>query len=268
MLFRSLTFSGAALLWPVAAFLLAAALALIWGYRAAQGHPLRWILAGLKAAGIALLALCVLEPLWLGQRAKPGANLIALAADNSQGLRIRDRGEERTRGEKLIALLDPEKAGWQGTLATTFDVRRYTFDTRVQSVRDFSAMTFDGRATGLGAALRALGARFQGRPLAGVVLFTDGNATDLPGGALPDLTGLPPIYPVVIGSRESARDIAVQQVTVGQTSFEDAPVTVQADVSTAGYRGKEITARLTDRSGRVVEEQKATGRADGEALAR
>ena len=263
----SLTFSGAGLAWPVAAFVLVAGLALIWGYRSALGHPLRWLLAGLKAAGVTLLALCVLEPLWLGQRAKPGANLIAIAADNSQSLRVREPGEQRTRGERMLTLLDPQAAGWQGALAATFDVRRYAFDTRLQSVRDFSGLTFDGRATGLGSSLRALGARFQGRPLAGVLLFTDGNATDLPGGTPPDLTGLPPVYPVVVGSRNSAPDIAVQQVTVGQTSFEDAPVTVQADVATTGYRGRAIVARLTDRTGRVVEEQQGTGRADGDSLA-
>ncbi len=262
----SLTFSGAGLLWPVMAFIAVAAGALLWGYRSARGHPLRWPLAALKAAGVTLLALCVLEPLWLGQRAKPGANLIAVAADNSQGLRIRDTGEQRTRGEQLASLLDPQAAGWQGTLAGTFDVRRYTFDTRLQSVRDFSGLNFDGRATGLGSALRAIGARFQGRPLAGVLLFTDGNATDLPGGTPPDLAGLPPIYPVVIGGRTSAPDIAVQQVTVGQTSFEDAPVSVQADVATVGFRGRTVTARLTDRTGRVVEEQQATARGDNEPL--
>ncbi len=53
----SLTFSGAGLAWPVAAFVLVAGLALIWGYRSALGHPLRWLLAGLKAAGVTLLAL-------------------------------------------------------------------------------------------------------------------------------------------------------------------------------------------------------------------
>lgn len=181
----SLTFSGAGLLWPVIGFVAVAGAALFWGYRSARGHPLRWPLAALKAAGVTLLAVCVLEPLWLGQRAKPGANLIAVAVDNSQGLRIRDTGEQRTRGEQLVSLLDSQATGWQSTLAATFDVRRYTFDTRLQSVRDFSGLDFDGRATGLGSALRAIGARFQGRPLAGVLLFTDGNATDLPGECLP-----------------------------------------------------------------------------------
>ena len=34
--------------------------------------------------------------------------------------------------------------------------------------------------------------RFQGRPLAGVFLLTDGNATDIKN-SLPDLTGVPPV---------------------------------------------------------------------------
>ena len=55
--------------------------------------------------------------------------------------------------------------------------------------------------------LRTLTERYQGRPLAGVLLLTDGNATDLP--ALPDLQGLPPIYPVVIGNTDPIKDISL-----------------------------------------------------------
>src|SRR5439155_17304447 len=156
---------------------------------------------------------------------------------------------------------------WQSTLASTFDLRRYLFDTRLQATRDFSELKFDGRATAMASALRTLGDRFQGRPLAGILLLTDGNATDLPGGASPDLKGLPPVYPVVIGRRDAVQDIAVQQVSVSQTSFEDAPVTVQADVTTAGYQGRPVVARLVDRTGKMVQEQTANARADGEALA-
>lgn len=263
----SLTFSGWNWLWPVAAFALAAALVLAWGYRAAAGHPLRHWCLGLKAVGLTALALCLLEPLWLGQRARPGANLFAVLADNSQGLQIRDVGESRTRGDVLRALVDPQARAWPASLAATFDVRRYLFDTRLQATRDFSELRFDGRATALGAALGTIGERFRNRPLAGVLLLTDGNATDLPGGVLPDLAGLPPIYPVVIGGRQPVRDISVQQVTVGQTSFEDAPVTVQADVVSAGFRGRPLVTRLVDRSGRTVQEQTVEARGDGQTAA-
>lgn len=262
----SLTFTGTNWLWPVLGFGGVALLVLAWSYRAMAGQPMRWVCLALKTLGLTALALCLLEPLWLGQRARPGANLFAVLADNSQGLQIHDRNDSQSRGEALRKLVDAQLSPWQTSLAATFDVRRYLFDARLQPTKDFSELAFEGRSTALGSALRTLGERFRGRPLAGVLLLTDGNATDLPGGA-PDLTGLPPIYPVVIGRRDPVQDIAVQQVTVSQTSFEDAPVSLQADVTTAGYRGRPIVAKLVDRNGKTIQEQTADARADGEALA-
>lgn len=263
----SLTISGWNWLWPALIFFVVGLGLLAWSYRAAASPAVRWLCLGLKLAGLAALAACLVEPRWLGQRARPGANLFAVVADNSQGLQIRDPGDARTRGDALRDLVDPSGTGWQAALADTFDVRRYLFDTRLQATTDFHELAFDGRATSLGAGMRTLAERFQGRPLAGVLLFTDGNATDLPGGALPELRGLPPIYPVVIGRSEPVRDIAVQQVRVSQSAFEDAPVAVQADVTASGFRGQAIVARLVDRNGKVVQEQTADARGDGETMA-
>lgn len=268
MLLAALTFSGWQWLWPAVGFLAVAALVLAWGYRAAAGlGALRWVCLALKIAGLAALALCLLEPLWTTQRARPGANLFAVVADNSQGLQIKDRGETITRGETLRGLLDPQTGDWQATLAGTFDLRRYFFDTRLQATTDFHELAFDGRATALATTLKTLKERFQGRPLAGIILLTDGNATDLRGGALPDMTGMPPVYPVVIGRREPARDLAVQQVNVSQTAFEDAPVSIQAEVMAAGFRGETVVARLTDRAGKTVQEQTLEARKDSDTLA-
>jgi uncharacterized membrane protein len=263
----SLTFSSWNWLWPVVAFGALAVLVLFWSYRASAGQPLRWVCLALKALGIGALALCLLEPLWLGQRARPGANLFAVLADNSQGLQIHDRGEASSRGDAVRKLVDSQVSPWQSSLASTFDVRRYLFDTRLQATKDFAELTFDGRSTALAASLRTLSERFQGRPLAGVLLLTDGNATDLANGATPDLRGLPPIYPVVIGKRDAVHDIAVQQVAVSQSSFEDAPVSLQTDVVTAGYRGRPIVTRVVDRTGKTVQEQTADARGDGESVA-
>ncbi|MGH7943702.1 MAG: glutamine amidotransferase [Opitutaceae bacterium] len=263
----SLTFSGWNWLWPVLVFGAVAVIVLVWTYRASAGQPLRRVCLGLKTLGFAALALCLLEPLWLGQRARPGANLFAVLADNSQGLQVHDRGESASRGDALRKLVDPQASPWQSSLAETFDVRRYLFDTRLQATKDFSELNFDGRSTSLAAALRTVGERFQGRPLAGVLLLTDGNATDLANGAAPDLTGLPPIYPVVIGRRDSVQDIAVQQVAVSQSSFEDAPVSLQTDVVATGYRGRRVMTRVVDRTGKTVQEQTADARGDGESIA-
>jgi uncharacterized membrane protein len=263
----SLTISGWNWLWPAVLAVGVAALVLAWSYRASAGQPLRWVCLTLKVLGIVALALCLIEPLWLGQRARPGANLFAVVADNSQGLQVHDSGDLLSRGDALRALVDPQKAGWQAALAETFDVRRYLFDARLHATKDFQELSFEGRSSAIGSALRTLGERFQGRPLAGVLMLTDGNATDFAGATAPDLRGLPPVYPVVIGRRDAVHDIAVQQVSVSQSSFEDAPVSVQADVTAAGYRGQSITARLVDRTGKTVQEQTADARGDGEALA-
>ena len=245
----------------------AAALVLAWSYRASAAQPLRGVCLALKITGIVELALCLLEPLWLGQRPRSGANLFAIVADNSAGLHIHDRGEAARRGDGLRALVDPTAAGWQSSLGDTFELRRYVFDARLQATNDFHELAFDGRSSAMGSALRSLTERFQGRPLAGVLLLTDGNATDLPAGALPDLKGLPPIYPVVIGKRDTVRDIAVQQVAVSQSAFEDAPVSIQADITAAGYRGQPMVSRLIDRTGKTLQEQSADARGDGEAVA-
>ncbi len=215
--------------------------------------------------GVAALAFCLLEPLWSGQRARPGANLFAIVADNSQGLQIKDPGQPKTRGEALRTLLDPQHSPWQTTLEENFDLRRYFFDARLQSTKDFSELAFDGRASAISSTLRALAERYRGRPLAGILLLTDGNATDLRG--TPDLAGLPPIYPVVLGTTVPVKDIAIQQVRVSQTAFEDAPVSVQADVVALGYGGASITARLLDRSGRKAAEQTLRAAKDNETMA-
>jgi len=264
MMFAAVVIAGRSWVLP-AMVLLAVALALLaWTYlRAPADKLIRTTCAFLKLLGLAALLACLLEPLWTTNRARPGANFFAIVADNSQGLNIKDRGETTTRGAALTNLLATSSGDWQEKLAKNFQVRRYLFDSRLQSTRDFSELAFDGRASAIGGALRTIGERFRGQPLAGVLLLTDGNATDLPDGKL-DAHGLPPIYPVVIGRDDTINDLAIQKVSVSQTAFEDQPVTVQAEVLAGGYRGRMITAQLLDEAGRVVQalNQRATREAD------
>lgn len=223
------------------------AVALVWigfSYLRSPAAPgLKLACAALKLLGLAALLACLLEPMWSGQRAKPGANLFAVVADNSQGLTIKDRGASRSRGEELRDLLTGPEARWPAALAGNFQPRNYTFDARLQSTRDFSELDFDGRASAIGGALRSLRQRYEGQPLAGVLLFTDGIATDA-ATLEADLAGLPPVYPVLLGRDEPATDIAILKTSVSQTPFEDTPVTITAEVAATGYAGGDIVGRL------------------------
>ena len=96
-----------------------------------------------------------------------------------------------------------------------------------------------------------------------MLLFTDGNRTDL--GDL-DWSSLPPVYPVVPPSRGSVRDIGVRDVSISQTNFESAPVVVRADVAAAGFPGEPIVAAVIDEAGKDVERQEAKSAGDGKPL--
>lgn len=264
MCVATLVIPGREWAWPVAIFLAVALLALAWAYRRAPARgAIRGVCAALKLTGLLVLAACLLDPLWSGQRARPGANMFAIVADNSQGMQIKDRGAMRSRGELLQAMLTADKADWRAKLDENFQVRRYFFDSRLQSTRDFSELKFDGRASAIGSALRTIAERYRSQPLAGVLLLTDGNATDIAEGKI-DLAGLPPVYPVVIGRDDAIKDISLQKVAVSQTVFEDAPVTVQADVLADGYAGSSIVAQVLDRDGKKVAEQVQRAPRDGE----
>ena len=83
----ALFLSGRDWMWPALLFLAGGLAVVFWSYRQVPGGG--WARAAcicLKLLGIAALTACLLEPLWSGQRAKPGANFFAVLADNSQGM--------------------------------------------------------------------------------------------------------------------------------------------------------------------------------------
>ncbi|MHC4743546.1 MAG: glutamine amidotransferase [Planctomycetota bacterium] len=249
-------------IWPAAILTAAAVTVLIWSYRRAPRMGAAQRIAFLiKLIGLAVLAICLLEPLWNGRRAKTGANLFVVTADNSSGMNIRETGSDKSRGDNLHAALRPENAKWLDVLDENFQVRRYLFDSRLRRTTDFSELAFDGKASAIGGVLRIIADRYRNRPLAGVLLMTDGNATDM-GEQLNDLTGVPPVYPVLIGRGRRQKDISLTNISATQTSFEDSPVMIQADVEANGYSGKTIAIDLIEDANGLVERKqwKVSGR--------
>lgn len=232
-------------LWPAALIFIFGSILVTWSYlnsRRIAPLPIGAVL--LKLLGFALLALCLLEPMKISTRPKEGVNLFAVVADNSQGLQIKDRNQTASRGELLRNDLLAAQHGWQEKLAGTFQIRRYIFDSRLQSSENFGELKFDGTSSALGSSLRMLQDRFQGQPLAGVLLFTDGNATDVNPLNFPP--GLPPVYPVVVGQSDGLQDVTVENVSVSQTAFEDAPVTIVVEAAAYGLKGETVHAELLD----------------------
>jgi uncharacterized membrane protein len=244
MVIGALIFSAREWIVPAMLLVSGAIIFTFWGLlKGPKGGWLGTVSLILKGLGAAALGVCLLNPLWSGTRARPGANYVAVIADNSLGMNIKDAGETRSRGEMMKEKLVDEKSTWTAALGETFQVRRFRFDGQLQSVKDFSELAFDGRASAIRNTLDQIKERFRGQPLAGVLLLTDGIATDMKEG-VGDLEGLPPIYPVVIGKPGAIKDIGIRGVSVTKSAFEDAPVTIQADVAAAGYGGSQLVAQL------------------------
>lgn len=240
------TFAGREWLQPVLALGGAMLLLSLWiHWRSAASRGRRACCFLLRAASLILIAVCILEPQAVRQRAKAGQNYFVVLADNSQGLQIHDPGDARSRGDHVKEYLLGDNAAWRDALSSAFEVRRYTFDERLQTSRDFGELDFQGQSSALNQALKGLAARFKSQPLAGILLLSDGNATDTALTA-EELKGLPPIYPVAIGSDSPLRDMSIDRVKTSQSVFEDAPSTVEAEIRVHGFSGEKLKVSLNE----------------------
>ena len=266
MSLSQLTLGAPQAVWWAVLLVAAGIIALAWS--AFGGRRVGWqraVGAGLKVLAFVLLGACLVDPLFTSTRPRPGANLFLVVADNSQSLQLANHGSDKPRSTVMQELLI-EQVPWIVHLGQDFEVRRYAFDSSLHSVKTFAEMKYDGEASSLGSALTNLADRFRDRPLAGILLLTDGNATDaLPAGA--DLSRLPPIYPVPIGDAAGLVDISVSQVAVSQTNFEAAPVTLTAQIEGQAVVGKEIIVRVLDEAEKEVERHTLTDLAEGKPSA-
>jgi len=181
--------------------------------------------------------------------------VVAVVADISRSHRV-TTDSEQTRAEVLQSVLDrgerKESNGWLNRIDQDFELQRYTVSDRLERVDSFEDTEFDRPASNLCSALQQLQQRFMGQPLAGIVLLSDGNATD-DFSSLDMLKTLAPVYPVLFGDDSQAADVSIGSVTVNQTAFDDAPVTIQVQTRQSNAAGKTIQVTLLDAEGTPLE---------------
>jgi uncharacterized membrane protein len=229
----------------------------IWSYRTAsrgRGSAITWTAFAVKLLAVAALGFCLLEPMRRTERPKPGANMMAVVVDNSRSMNMHPPGDPRSRVDRLRSLLS-EQAAWHSRLSQDFMVRRYVFDDRLRATEDFEGLQFDGNSSSLADSLQSLQERFASRPVAGLMLVTDGIATDDLNGWIERTELQFPIYPIVDESISEFQDIAVSEASVTVSSFELAPATVEATVTAQGLRGRKIAARILDSQGKTLVKQ-------------
>lgn len=242
--------------WFYTALILSAVVAVlaIWSY-VMRSHlsGLRFLTMLLKVVAVAALAFCLVEPMRRTERPLPGANVMALVVDNSRSMEMRPPGASENRIDRIRGQL-VSTIGWQSRLAQDFDVRRYAFDERLRTVENLEELQFDGNSSSLTDAVGTLKKRFSSRPVAGMILFTDGLATDNLSDLLDEDFDFP-IFPVIYGTDSEIKDISITDTAVNMSSFELAPAGVEATLRATGLAGKDIVVRLIDAEGKTLDQQ-------------
>jgi uncharacterized membrane protein len=235
--------------------------AVLWSYWRSPGPAwIRVAAAVIKLSAVGLLFLCLLQPLLQTKRPRPGANLFLVVGDASRSITVVDPATDARRSEQLNGILQDD-SDWMVRLGQDFDVRRYTFNSRLKSVADFKEMEFVEYGSTVASTLETIRARYADRPVAGVLFVTDGNATDH--GLPKNIEKLPPVYPVMIGSMTAGQDISVTRVTASEANFQVAPVSVQATVVARGTNGQPLVTQVVTMDGEVLAEKTLRDYEDG-----
>ena len=222
----------------------------------------------LRMGGVGLLLLCLLEPMGSVERAKPQANMFAVVVDNSQSTREVWRNVGRMRNdpdeEQWYRSILSDKADWIRQLSNDFRVRRYLFDDSLDPIDSFEGIQQGAMESALVRSMLSIQERYPHRqtlngdstttdqPLAGIILFSDGQATDKE--RLDAIKSMKtPIYPVLSGEVSPTKDLYITDATTRTSDFETAPVTITANASHQGFSGQTAVVDLLDDSGKAVE---------------
>lgn len=216
----------------------------------------------LRSLGIGLLLFSWLEPMASKEQPKPQANALLIAVDNSTSMHALVNNGNNEQFQSLIA----DDASWLVNATETYRVRKYLFDGEVTPTDSLASWKGDGKSSSLDRTVKSLASRYRDQPVAGIILLTDGQSTEKSNAILRKMDretdSKIPIFPVRMGALGALRDLKVDSISVLQSEFETAPVTMTAELSHTGLSGSEAVVELKDLAGKTVDTKKITLPAD------
>jgi uncharacterized membrane protein len=243
--------------WALAA---AAALAVLVAWAAYSRAPIarrrRGVLSTLRAVTLLVLVILLMRPVRSGSPDDAADAVVPILVDASRSMGIEDvrqaRRIDRAR-EILTGSLLP-------ALSSRFQTDVLAFGEETRPVEP-SALGATGRRSDLGGALAAVRDRYQGRPVAGIVILSDGGDTGHSGEEA-DLDGIPPVFAIPIGAAAVERDREVLSVTAAEAVLDDSRVDLAVSAVSRGYGTAPVEIRLLE-NGRPLEVRRVAPSADG-----
>ncbi|TVQ75521.1 MAG: VWA domain-containing protein [Phycisphaeraceae bacterium] len=260
--------------WAWALIVVGAVAFSVWSYSRLTGPRFgRMALAGVRSLLILALVALLCGPRLVDERKSVERDWVVVLVDRSASLTIEDAegpdGERISRDAQLERALAASWPMWRDlseertVVWLGFD--EGVFDLGVRSAEDggvgVELGAADGRRTMIGSALDQALARAAARPVAGVVLLSDGRSNDdVSRGALRRLQGERiPVHTVALGSTEPLGDFALRRIDAPRAAFIEDTTPVRAEIERIGGAGTTAgaTVRLVDTAtGLTLDEQR------------
>lgn len=240
---------------------LAAIIALVWIlYRKttiAAGGRLKVFLIALRSSVLAILLLCLLQPMLITSMPVPRQNDVAVIVDNSRSMTIRDMGGDRSRGDVAVDLLYGENS-LMDRLGDAFQLHAFGIGADSHPISGPGDLTFTAARTSLAASLNQVTQALRGLPLSGLILISDGsdNSRQDPVRAAQLLAALDiPVFTVGLGQTAILKDREISRVTTARTVLEESIFDVNVTVRNRGYTQREFDI-IIEEGDRVVASKK------------
>ncbi len=209
-------------------------------------------LIALRFATLALLVLFLLRPI---RRSDDGMRdvVVPVLVDASRSMSIEDANGQRRidRARDLVVhTLTP-------VLGPHFQIEVLAFGDGLKATAP-GDLAATGRRSDLAGAIAAVGDRYRGRPVAGIVLLSDGGDTT----ASPLPERMPPVYAIGVGSQTVGRDREVLSVTAAEAIFDDSRIDLAVSAVGHGHGTDPIALQLLE-NGRPIEVRRVAPVADG-----
>jgi uncharacterized membrane protein len=209
-------------------------------------------LIALRFITLALLLVFLLRPIRSTDDGLHDA-VVPILVDVSRSMRIDDAGGQRRidRARDIVAqTLVP-------AIAPHFHVEVLGFGDGLKATRpdDLDAA---GRRSDLAGALAAIRERYRGRPVAGIVLVSDGGDTGA--GGVPERAA--PVYAIGVGSPTGGRDREVLSVTAAEAVFDDSRIDLAVSAVSHGQGVEPLALQLLE-NGRPIAVRRVAPVAEG-----
>ncbi|HJR60697.1 MAG TPA: glutamine amidotransferase [Vicinamibacterales bacterium] len=244
--------------WALVLIAAAAVLLARHAYRGFTAWPgRRYALSTLRCVTLLLLVVVLMRPVTRSADIDARDTVVPILVDRSRSMALEDsdRGRRIDRARELVAgELLPALTG-------RFQVEVLSFGETLEAA-DPAALSASARRSDLAGALGALRERYRGRPIAGVIVLSDGGETSGALEAVVSTGRIPPVHTIGFGSANAGGDREVLSVTAAEAVLDGSRVNVAVSAIAHDAGSAPVELRLLE-NGRPREVRHVRLPADG-----